>query len=161
MFLMNNIFDITTPLSIYLQTPSNDYIQALIMVDIAEQRLSTLRTQESVDKTLQESKEFSLKNELCEIEFLEIRQRKWKRMDGENISDEIQNNPVDYFRVNVYFLCVDQIKASLIARFKDARDIMKDLEFLSYERLLKVNNGDIVPNDTFDSLKTWIPEIDK
>jgi len=38
---------------------------------------------------------------------------------------------------------------------------MKDLSFLSYERLLKVSNGDVVPKDTFDSLKTWIPEIDK
>ncbi|KAL4126105.1 hypothetical protein QTP88_010334 [Uroleucon formosanum] len=67
MFLMNKIFDITTPLLTYLQTPSNDYIQALTMVDIADQRLSKLRTQESVDTILQESKEFSVKNELDEI----------------------------------------------------------------------------------------------
>lgn len=87
MFLMNNIFDITTPLSTYLQTPSNDNIQALTMVDIAEQRLSKLRTQESVDTILQESKEFSVKNELHEVEFPEIRQRKRKRMDDENTSD--------------------------------------------------------------------------
>jgi len=26
---------------------------------------------------------------------------------------------------------------------------------------LKVSSGDVVPEDTFDSLKTWIPEIDK
>jgi len=161
MFLMNKIFDITTPLSTYLQTPSNDYIQALTMVDIAEQRLSKMRTQESVDTILQESKEFSVENELHEVEFPEIRQRKRKRMDDENTSDEITNSAVDYFRTNVYFLCIDQIKASLTIRFKDAREILKDLAFLSYERLLKVSNGDIVPNDTFDSLKTWIPEINK
>ncbi|KAL4088600.1 hypothetical protein QTP88_023689 [Uroleucon formosanum] len=161
MFLMNKIFDITTPLSTYLQTPSNDYIQALTMVDIADQRLSKLRTQESVDTILQESKKFSVKNELDEIEFPKIRQRKRKRMDDENNSDEITNSPVDYFRTNVYFLCIDKIKVSLTVRFKDARNIMKDLSFLSYERLMKVSNGDVVPKDTFDSLKTWIPEIDK
>ncbi|KAL4090434.1 hypothetical protein QTP88_025270 [Uroleucon formosanum] len=161
MFLMNKIFDITTPLSTYLQTPSNDYIQALTMVDIADQRLSKLRTQESVDTILQESKKFSVKNELDEIEFPKIRQRKRKRMDDENNSDEITNSPVDYFRTNVYFLCIDKIKVSLTVRFKDARNIMKDLSFLSYERLMKVSNGDVVPKHTFDSLKTWIPEIDK
>ncbi|KAL4131102.1 hypothetical protein QTP88_008451 [Uroleucon formosanum] len=59
MFLMNKIFDITTPLSIYLQTPSNDYIQALTMVDIAEQRLSKLRTQEK-DSIGMEYRNFAL-----------------------------------------------------------------------------------------------------
>jgi hypothetical protein len=54
-----------------------------------------------------------------------------------------------------------KIKASLTIRFNDAIKILKDLTFLSYERLLKLSNGDIVPIDTFDSLKTWIPEIDK
>jgi predicted lipid-binding transport protein (Tim44 family) len=78
------------------------------MVDIADQILSELRTQESVDTILQESKEFSIKNELHEVEFLEIRQRKRKRMDDENTSDEITNSSVDYFRTNVYLLCVDQ-----------------------------------------------------
>jgi len=115
-----------------------------------------LRAQESVVTILQESKEYLVKNELHEVEFPEIRQRqrKRKRMDDENTSDEITNSAMDYFRTNVYFLCVDQIKASLTIRFKDAREILKDLAFLSYERLLKVSNGDIVPNDTYDTLKT-------
>ncbi|KAL4126104.1 hypothetical protein QTP88_010333 [Uroleucon formosanum] len=82
-------------------------------------------------------------------------------MNNENNSDEITNSPVDYFRTNVYFLYIDKIKVSLTIRFKDARNIMKDLSFLSYERLMKVSNGDVVPKDTFDSLKIWIPEIDK
>jgi len=103
---MNKIFDITTPISTYLQTPSNDYIQALTIVDIADQRLSKLRAQESVDTILQESKEFSVKNELDEIEFPKIRQRKRKRMDDENNSDEITNSPVDFFRTNVYIFYV-------------------------------------------------------
>jgi len=101
------------------------------MVDVAEQRLSKFRTQETVYTILQESKKFSVINELDEIKFPKIRQRKQKRMDDENNSDEISNSPVDYFRTNVYFLCVDKIKISLTVRFKDTRDIMKNLSFLS------------------------------
>lgn len=51
--------------------------------------------------------------------------------------------------------------ASLKVRFKDSRNILKNLALLSYEKLLKLRNADIVPNYTFDSLKTWIPEMDK
>lgn len=77
MFLMNKVSAIKTSLPTYLQSLSNDYIEALIMVDIAEQKLSELRMQALSEAPLiQEAKEFSIENELNETEFFEFRIRK-------------------------------------------------------------------------------------
>lgn len=82
MCLMNKIFSITTPLSTYLQFPSNDYIEALAMVDVVECNLSKLRTQESFEYLLKEAEDFSIKYELDESELYSIRQKKRKLMSG-------------------------------------------------------------------------------
>lgn len=42
--LMKHIFSITSPLSIYLQTPSIDFIQALSMVDSTANQIKSIRT---------------------------------------------------------------------------------------------------------------------
>lgn len=38
---------------------------------------------------------------------------------------------------------------------------MKDLSLLSHERLMRIQKGFPIPNDAFNALNSWIPEIDK
>jgi len=50
---------------------------------------------------------------------------------------------------------------SIIRRFEKSKDILKDLTFLTHDRLMSVNQGKPCPDDMFDSLKIWIPQIDQ
>lgn len=52
-FLTKTIFDITTPLSKYLQSPAIVFMQALVMVDYVKQQLTELRTTEGAHEVLQ------------------------------------------------------------------------------------------------------------
>lgn len=159
MILMKTIFDITTPLSKYLQSPAIDFMQALVMVDYVRQQLTQLRTTEGAHEVLQNAKQFTIDNELDETQLPEIRLRKRKRMFDEISEDEIISNPVDNFKSNVYFM-VDKIIMSITTRFEKSKDILKDLSFLTHDRLMSVNQGKPYPDDMFDSLKKWIPQID-
>lgn len=160
MFLMKTIFEITTPLSKYLQSPGIDFIQALNIVDSVRQELSNLRTNEGAHEILSKAKKFAIDNELDEVQLPEIRPRKRKRMYDEILEDEIILNPVDNFRSKVYFLVIDQIIMSITTRFEKSKHILKDLSFLTHERLMSASKGIPCPDDIFDSLKVWIPQID-
>lgn len=161
MFLTNIIFDITTPLSKYLQSPAIDFMQALVMVDYVRQKLTELRTTEGAHEVLQNAKQFAIDHELEETQLPEIRLRKRKRMFDEISEDEIISNPVDNFKSKVYFLVIDKIIMSITTRFEKSKDILKDLTFLTHDRLMSINQGKPCPDDMFDSLKIWIPQIDQ
>ncbi|XP_025405936.1 uncharacterized protein LOC112680142 [Sipha flava] len=101
MFLTKTIFEITTPLSKYLQSPAIDFMQALVMVDSVKQQLTNLRTTEGAHEVLQNAKQFAIDNELDETQLPEIRLRKRKRMFDEISEDEIISNPVDNFKSKI------------------------------------------------------------
>ncbi|KAL4148670.1 hypothetical protein QTP88_002842 [Uroleucon formosanum] len=161
MFLTKTIFEITTPLSKYLQSPAIDFMQALVMVDSVKQQLTNLRTTEGAHEVLQNAKQFAIDNELDETQLPEIRLRKRKRMFDEISEDEIISNPVDNFKSKVYFLVIDKIIMSITTRFEKSKDILKDLSFLTHDRLMNTNQGKPCPDDMFNSLKIWIPQIDQ
>lgn len=76
LLLMRSIFEHTTPLSMYLQSISLDFITALTMIDNCAKKLSELRNELHLDALLVEAKRFSLENELEEIWLEEIRMMK-------------------------------------------------------------------------------------
>ncbi|KAL5245911.1 hypothetical protein ACI65C_013319 [Semiaphis heraclei] len=88
LLLMRNIFEYTTPLSMYLQSLSLDFITALTMVDNCAKNLSELRNELQSDILLAEAKRFSLENELEEVWFPDKRVQKRKKMAGEKTNDE-------------------------------------------------------------------------
>jgi len=157
---MKSIFDITTPLSKYLQSPAIDFVQALVIVDSVRKQLTKLRTNEGAHEILQNAKQFAIDNELDETQLPEIRLRKRKRMFDEIAEDEIISNTVNNFKSKVYFLVIDKIIISITTRFEKSKDILKDLSFLTHDRLMSANQGVPCPDDMFDSLKIWIPQID-
>jgi len=77
---MKSIFDITTPLSKYLQSQAIDLVQVLVIVDSIRKQLTKLRTNEGAHEILQNAKQFAIDNELDETQLPEIRLRKRKRV---------------------------------------------------------------------------------
>ncbi|KAF0706626.1 zinc finger MYM-type protein 1-like, partial [Aphis craccivora] len=159
LLLMRNIFEHTTPLSMYLQSLSLDFITALTMIDNCANKLSELRNELHLDALLAEAKRFSLENELEEIWFPEKRVQRRKRMAGENTNDEIVSNPKDDFKIHVYYTVLDQISTSITTRFEGSREILSDLTLLSVDRLIATSKGCPIPEDSFVYLDKWIPNL--
>jgi hypothetical protein len=73
MILMKKVFDITTPLSNYLQSSTLDFIEALHLVDSAQDRLKKLRTEDMFNNIMDEAKSFSMLHKLEETSLKEER----------------------------------------------------------------------------------------
>lgn len=89
MIFMKKIFKITTPVSVYMQSPKLDFIEAMNLVDSAQKRLEELRNDHKYNELIDEVKQFVIHEKLEEQDFQVVRNRRKKRMDGENLHDEI------------------------------------------------------------------------
>ncbi|CAI6351816.1 unnamed protein product [Macrosiphum euphorbiae] len=161
LLLMKNVFEYTTPLSLYLQSPSIDFIQALTMVDNCAKNLFDMREDHTADKLLDNARQFAEDNGLEQTCFPNKRNIIKKVMDGEKKGTEtIFLSPNNRYKIEVYNTVLDQIISSISSRFEGARKILADLSFFSYERLISINEGCSIPEDCFIYLKTWIPNIE-
>lgn len=163
MILLKNIFNITTPLSNYLQSKSLDFIQALKLVDSCKVKLTGMRSEEECDSIINEAKIFARTHKLDDdlpSNFKSVRMRK-KKMPGENTQDQIPESPIERYRKNTFYKVLDQIIMSINSRFSDAREILKDLCLLSPERLLKFSKEKKpLPVDCFNYISNWVKGID-
>ncbi|KAL4091045.1 hypothetical protein QTP88_025786 [Uroleucon formosanum] len=163
MILLKNIFNITTPLSNYLQSKSLDFIQALKLVDSCKVKLRGMRSEEDCDSIINEAKLFARTHKLDDdlpSDFKSVRIKK-KKMPGENTQDQISESPIERYRKNTFYKVLDQIIMSINSRFSDAREILKDLCLLSPERLLKFSKEKKpLPVDCFNYISNWVKGID-
>lgn len=160
LLLMRNVFEYTTPLSIYLQSSGIDFIQALKMVDNCAKSLSHMREDHLADRLLDDARQFAEDNDLKQTCFPNKRKIIKKVMDGEKKGNEtIFLSPNSRYKIEVYNTVLDQIISSISSRFEGARQILADLSFFSYERLISINEGCSIPEDCFIYLKNWIPSI--
>lgn len=67
--LMKSIFSITTPTSCYLKSKSIDFIQAIKLVDETKKRLIELRSDKYFQELVQNTKQFTYEQNLCENYF--------------------------------------------------------------------------------------------
>lgn len=103
---MKKIFKITTPVSVYMQSPKLDFIEAMNLVDSAQKRLKELRNDLKYNEIIDEVNQFVIHEKLEEQDFQSVRIRKRKKTDGENLHDEtneIANTPYLLFKFQVYF----------------------------------------------------------
>lgn len=115
LFLMENIFSRTTPLSIYLQSSSIDFIQAITMVDACAKKLFDLRNEQSFNDLITKTKSFVNEIGLVECELPNIRSRRRKLLPGKIVSDEVITNPYDQFKIEVFYVVLDQVNTSIIS----------------------------------------------
>lgn len=154
LIFLKNIFNVTTPLSNYLQSRNIDFIEALNLVNIAKENLMELRSDDSFDDFLKTTKEYGKVNEVVNCDFKEVRKRTKKKMAGENAEDEIQDSACHKYKINTYYAALDQIITSITERFSQAKEIMKDLALLNPDRLLCKSQQ--LPLDSFEHIAPWI-----
>lgn len=142
LLIYDHIFDITTPLSTYLQTKNVDFIQATDFVNVAIKKLNDLRNEESFEKFLTIAKSFAAENDL-ETEFRVKRiPRKKTRLAEETTSDERPQNEVDRYRIETYYEMVSTITQAMNDRFsKNNSNLLEECALLSEERLSKLFHG--------------------
>ncbi|KAL4135465.1 hypothetical protein QTP88_007071 [Uroleucon formosanum] len=157
MILLKRIFAITTQLSNYLQSKSLDFIEALRLVDVSEKQLIC---DSEFEKIVNEAKYFTKENQLTEVYFKDSRQCVKKKLPGEETADEVISSPFIKYRCETYFKVLDKVNTSIQSRFSGARDILKDLNLLSPERLEYYSkNNKPLPKDSFSKLTSWVPCI--
>jgi len=78
MNFIRKVFDITTEVSNHLQSKSMDFIQAMTLVDVVKTRLQDLRCEENCIEIINDTKSFTLKNNMNKTNFKQIRTRKKK-----------------------------------------------------------------------------------
>jgi len=154
LIFFKNIFNVTTPLSNYLQSKNIDFIKAIHLVDIAKKHLIELRSEEAYNIFLNDVKEYTKINNILDNEFKEIRIRTKKKLPGENAVDEIQDTASNNYKINTYYAALDQIILSINERFSQAKEIMKDLALLNPERLTYKSQK--LPLDSFEYISSWI-----
>lgn len=115
--LMESIFSCTTPLSMYLQSSNIDFIQVISMVDVCAKKLSNLRNDQTFDNLLDKTKQFVDEIGLVKCKFVEIRIRRKKLMSREIAPDEIITNPYERFKIEIFYVVLDQINTSIMRRF--------------------------------------------
>ncbi|KAL4148699.1 hypothetical protein QTP88_002869 [Uroleucon formosanum] len=128
---MKKIFKITTPVSVYMQYPKLDFIEAMNLVDSAKKRLEELRNDHKYNKLTDEVKQFVIHEKLEEQDCQVVRIRRKKRMDGENLHNEIievANTPSLLFKFQVYSFVLDTVSTVLNSRYSQAREVLKDLK---------------------------------
>lgn len=150
LIFFKNIFNVTTPLSNYLQSRNIDFIEAFNLVNIAKENLKKLRSDDSFDDFLKTSKEYEKENKVVNCDFKEVRKRTKKKMAGENAVDEIQDSVCHNYKINTYYAALDQIITSINERFSQAKEIMKDLALLNPDRLLCKSQQ--LPLDSFEHI---------
>ncbi|XP_015376245.1 PREDICTED: zinc finger MYM-type protein 1-like [Diuraphis noxia] len=154
LFLMENIFSHTTPLSIYLQSSSIDFIQAITMVDVCAKKLFDLRNEQSFNDLITKTKSFVNEIGLVECDLPNIRSRRRKLLPGEVVSDEVMTNSYDQFKIEVFYVVWDQVNTSIISRFEGARGILSNLSLLTFDRLKSTSEGTEISDDHFIAIRT-------
>ncbi|KAL4126420.1 hypothetical protein QTP88_010642 [Uroleucon formosanum] len=138
------------------------FFEAMNLVDSAKKRLEELRNYHKYNELTDEVKQFVIHEKLEEQDFQVVRIRRKKRMDGENLHDEINevaNTPSLLFKFQVYFFVLDTVSTVLNSRYSQAREVLKDLSLLSVERIKSFSLIQDFPYDSFDALLCSIPEL--
>lgn len=144
LFVMKRIFEITTPLSVYLQSKQLDFLRALQLVDGAKNQLTALSSRnpsdEQFSKIIQMAEGFAAKHELDETRLPDTRVARKKIMPGETARDENPEAAIDRFRKSFYEITATA-EQSISRRFEQSRNVLKDLSILSEERITAFNRG--------------------
>lgn len=151
-FIFKHLFYVLEPLSKLLQTRDLDILAAVNFLKKAEKNIIKMRTDEEFLKIYEEAKSF------CEDHFedfdvnslLSIRKRKIIRHPGELSSDESIQDPIQYFKITVYFTTIDIILQQINEKFNEnSISVIKDIGLLSLKR---IKENTLVPQDAFEKI---------
>jgi len=161
-FIFQKLFSSLQPLSKMLQSQDLDLFAAAEMVNRTKNQIIVIRNDESFQEILTQAKEFvnNLENNLDkdndeDVEFIPlpiIRSRK-KKMPGELANDQVESDPLVYFKIETYYKVIDNTYTQIDCRFNELnQDLFKDLSLLTHRRILEIRNKTSdLPVDAFNS----------
>jgi len=154
-FLFKKIFNILEPLNKTLQTKDLDLFTATMLIDSVKNKVSLLNNRETdnnFNTTILEAENF-FENSKVEFTPLPIlRKRKVPKKSGELSNDEPITDPKQKFKVDCFFVAIDQVQNELNERFStDTTGLLNDISLISRRRILEVrSNPNSLPKDAFN-----------
>nr|CAI5834344.1 unnamed protein product [Callosobruchus analis] len=130
----SSLFEIINPVSTALPHENNDLQKSSILLSNLLNRLCQLRNQNSFNSLLNESKD--LAKEWGESAFKNSRRKITKHFFDELSQDERISDPESYFKVNVYYCCLDILFSQTKERFQSLCNLSSIFEILQPEKLL-------------------------
>lgn len=140
------------PVNILLQSKDLDLLAAMNSIHNAQLLINNLRSTNIFNKIVTEVSNFEKQHGQFEFsDKLEHRIRRKKKMSGEESSDELILDPIENFKVNTFYVCLDIISSAFEEYFGNSSiGIYKDLALFSKKRLAEVKiNFDSLPKDSF------------
>lgn len=147
--VFKQIFAITDPASLYLQSERIDLLTAIRLIETAESQLGQLR--EDFNKVLALAKTFC-RNHGLHDDFVVKRARKKKRFPDELCNDEIEEDQTDRYRRETFMYAIDTAIASIRERFSSHKAILADFSLLDPERFQDINTSKLLPQDSFQNV---------
>ena len=147
--VFNQIFSITDPASLYLQSGKIDLLTAIRLIETAESQLEKLRGEFS--QVLSLAKTFCVDHEL-EQDFASKRTKKKKRLPDELSNDEIEEDPISRYRRETFVYAIDTAIMSMRDRFSSQKAILADSALLDPERFQDINSSNSLPPDAFENV---------
>ncbi|KAL4104848.1 hypothetical protein QTP88_020124 [Uroleucon formosanum] len=146
-----NIFDTTSILSKCIQTVDINLLAAINYMQNCLAKIKKFRCDEEFNKLLEEKEIFfESKEDITFIPLPSKRVRRVKIRAGETSSDESIIDPIQNFKINVYFTIVDIVITQISDRFNDhSVPLFKDLALFSYKRLQEVAKTSYISDDDF------------
>ncbi|CAK1599565.1 unnamed protein product [Parnassius mnemosyne] len=133
------MFEIINPVSKALQHENNDLQKASILLSNLLNRLSEIRNQNSFNGLLNESRDLAKGWRVTTV-FKNKRRKITKRFFDELSQDERISDPESYFKINVYYCCLDILISQIKQRFQSLCDLSNMFEVLQPEKLLSSSN---------------------
>lgn len=156
--LFTNIFNLTSPLSKFLQGKNADLLAAVNYVKDILMKVEDLRNDTQFTE-LQNKKNKFIESKKNDFSFTPLIQNKRikrvKKMSGEVSLDEPISNPIDSFKVNTYFTVLDIIITQIKDRFNEhSSPLLKDLSLFQRRRIKEIAENNIsMPIDVFEGLE--------
>lgn len=139
----SSLFEIINPVSKALQHENNDLQKTTILLSNLLNRLCELRNQNSFNSLLNESKDLAKEWRVTTV-FKNKRRKITKRFFDELSQDERISDPESYFKVNVYYCCLDILISQTKKRFQSLCDLSSMFEILQPKKLLSSSNEEIL-----------------
>ena len=121
-YVFNEIFQVTDPVSLYLQSESVDLLTAVDLVEEAEFGLRNLR--DKFNKIYLDTQEFCRIHDVEENELKEKRCRKHKMMPGEQCPDEDTGDAVTKYRREMFIFAIDRATNAIQRRFTSHKSVL-------------------------------------
>nr|CAI5844793.1 unnamed protein product [Callosobruchus analis] len=137
------LFEIINPVSIALQHENNDLQKSSILLSNLLNRLCQLRNQNSFNSLLNKSKDLAKEWGVTTV-FKNSRRKITNRFFDNLSQDERISDPESYFKVNVYYCCLDVLISQTKEIFQSLSNLSSVFEILQPEKLLSSSSEEIL-----------------